>query len=1002
MHFRLITAFLLLIADLSNAQLPDFNVQMLNEGSGIRTGDIHKVIKDKNGFLWLLSRRNVQRFDGKTVTHFEAAGEDYLDMAMDTSGQIWLSSQSSVSVFKNDRAGFQQIEMQESATKFNVLQVTPDNRIWIISGRGLYQYNPIVNAFAPHSVAGLAGEAFYRKIFARFGNELFIGNTNVLYAYNFKTGTVRKIAFRDVTRITPVSNHILWATNASLQTFELDFRTGKIRPIAIDVPGEPDDQHFLVVNSVLPLRGQLDLVTTSKGSFLYNRQTGKFRRTVLYFHGNQLPASEIHASHLDADGLMWMVTKQGILFFSPHRHSISWLRTYGKDFTEENNNVRAITGDDQGNIWLATAEGISKLDPRTGKLTRRMPGQQPGDPFRFPAVYALQFDGANLIAGPAAGGPLILDPKTLLFRKPVYGSSASQKALEQKIGKDHIYAIHKTESGSLVLGDAACYLIEKPSYSIRELHFTGSDYILQTALTEKSGNIWVGTYKGLLYLDRAFRTIYRDTTFSPSRLVTALLAKNDSTIWAGSVGLFEITRTKRGLVRKPIVPALRNSQIMLLYRDKTGKIWIGADEELYRFSEADQNLEWFDIWDNVQNKRFNSGSIYEADHGVVYWGGNNGLNFFDPEKINRNQTDLKVFVTNVRVNENDSVFQTPGYRRNPANSGTTKAPVAPVSLGWDQNSLEIRFVAAYYLNPQKIKYRYRLLGLQSEWIANGSNNAVRFSSLPPGRYSFQAAASLDGKKWFYTKDKIDFNIAAPYWKRPWFILLALISIVAVTYYLFRRRIRMIEKRQQTLFALEERANQLEKEKTLVMFESLKQQLNPHFLFNSLTSLDSLIWEDAPKASHFLEGLSWTYRYILKNQNNELVTLSEEMEFAQEYIHIQKTRFQEGLDVRINIDPPYHSWLIAPVTIQNLIDNAIKHNSMSSEQPLVITVRIEDECLVVENNLQKKKFVETSNRQGLKNLQSLYRFLSSRSVRWTETEQAFHIYVPLVKPDQTLP
>ena len=222
-------------------------------------------------------------------------------------------------------------------------------------------------------------------------------------------------------------------------------------------------------------------------------------------------------------------------------------------------------------------------------------------------------------------------------------------------------------------------------------------------------------------------------------------------------------------------------------------------------------------------------------------------------------------------------------------------------------------------------------------------------------------------------------------------LMALLVAGLVVSLIFRYRIRQ----EQRIYSLESRANSLEKEKAMVMYDSLKQQLNPHFLFNSLTSLSSLIRLDQIRAGEFLESLSSTYRYILKNRDSELVSLASEVHFTQTYVKLQKTRFEEGLIVNIDIDPEYAHWKIAPVTLQNLIENAIKHNKISNNKPLTIHIFTENDNLVVRNNLQRKTFVETSNRKGLTNLSSLYQYLTDRTIEIIENENFFIVKIPLI-------
>ena len=198
-----------------------------------------------------------------------------------------------------------------------------------------------------------------------------------------------------------------------------------------------------------------------------------------------------------------------------------------------------------------------------------------------------------------------------------------------------------------------------------------------------------------------------------------------------------------------------------------------------------------------------------------------------------------------------------------------------------------------------------------------------------------------------------------------------------------------------MLSLSTRSQQLEKEKAIVMYESLKQQLNPHFLFNSLTSLRSLIRSKPEAAGDFLDGLSRTYRYILSNRDNVTVSLVSEVKFAETFVSLQKARFPRGFEVDFRIEEDMYERKVVPVTLQNLIENAIKHNLIDEESPLVIEVYTEEQYLIVRNNLQLKEFVETSNKQGLENLKSLYRYLTDTPIVILKSDTFFEIKIPLL-------
>jgi LytS/YehU family sensor histidine kinase len=191
------------------------------------------------------------------------------------------------------------------------------------------------------------------------------------------------------------------------------------------------------------------------------------------------------------------------------------------------------------------------------------------------------------------------------------------------------------------------------------------------------------------------------------------------------------------------------------------------------------------------------------------------------------------------------------------------------------------------------------------------------------------------------------------------------------------------------------AAELAKDKAIVQYDNLKNQLNPHFLFNALSSLNSLIFENPQLASDFLLQLSKVYRYVLDNKEKNSVPLREEINFVKHYVTLLETRFGEGIVVQFRVKEEDEVKKIMPVTLQILLENAVKHNITSKETPLVIQVSTDGYFLVVENNLQKKNAIEISNKQGLENLKSLYRYISDREVFVTETDNSFAVKIPLI-------
>lgn len=179
------------------------------------------------------------------------------------------------------------------------------------------------------------------------------------------------------------------------------------------------------------------------------------------------------------------------------------------------------------------------------------------------------------------------------------------------------------------------------------------------------------------------------------------------------------------------------------------------------------------------------------------------------------------------------------------------------------------------------------------------------------------------------------------------------------------------------------------------FESLKNQIDPHFLFNSLNVLSSLIEENPDNAQRFTTSLSKIYRYVLEQKDKELVTVQEELAFAQTYMNLLKMRFENSITFEMPIDYENQDAKVVPLSLQLLLENTIKHNIVSENKPLHIKIFIKDNFLVIENNLQKKEVLQDRNGVGLQNIVSRYAILSERKVLIDENKQSFAVFLPIL-------
>lgn len=187
---------------------------------------------------------------------------------------------------------------------------------------------------------------------------------------------------------------------------------------------------------------------------------------------------------------------------------------------------------------------------------------------------------------------------------------------------------------------------------------------------------------------------------------------------------------------------------------------------------------------------------------------------------------------------------------------------------------------------------------------------------------------------------------------------------------------------------------LKRESLALQYESLKNQVNPHFLFNSLNILTSLIERDKESSIKFVKQLSEVFRYVLDQNVRELVDVDTELKFVESYIYLQRIRFGENIHISIEIAD--HNFKIVPIALQLLIENAIKHNTISKDHPLVIAIIDDAESISVVNNFQKKNIIPDSSGIGLKTLSFQYEFISGKNIEIIPGNDSFTVKLPKIK------
>ena len=292
-------------------------------------------------------------------------------------------------------------------------------------------------------------------------------------------------------------------------------------------------------------------------------------------------------------------------------------------------------------------------------------------------------------------------------------------------------------------------------------------------------------------------------------------------------------------------------------------------------------------------------------------------------------------------------------------------------------ALILYMVNAYWIQYLIVTYKQHLFSLKRFTIAITGNILVSILGIFLSRFVRVVVLEKMPLIEFLTNEK-------PLYYQSSLIIAVFISLIfyGIWYYKYRQETKV---KEQKIIAGTASAK----------FDALKNQLDPHFLFNSLNVLTSLIEEDPHQAQKFTTSLSKVYRYVLEQKNKDLVSVDEEFQFAKTYVKLLKMRFEDSIHLEI---PEYSSnpeAKIVPLSLQLLLENAVKHNVVTSSKPLHIKVFEKDGMLVVQNNLQAKQVVKKSSGVGLQNIQQRYGILTDRQVEIMKSEKDFSVKLPLL-------
>ncbi len=766
-----------LVFNYSFAQLPDYHVQLFDASFGVRTYEVKKVIKDQQDFLWILHNDRVQRFDGRHINDFLFEEEPH-SILCDRNNRVWVSSGSKLYRFSNNHKGFQVVPVDtiKNLGIYHLFQL-PGKELWVLTSKGFYILDSSKQVFRKHPDPTLGNlKQLQNRGIDESTNTLFFSTTDSLIAYSLKTRIRRALPLPqyNIRTVNALSDDLAFVSIWKGILYLYDFSKNEIKTIDLSGHLKNVQDYFIVVFQAVQVSKNKFLLASSKGLVEYDGHTGNFRQLKLFHKGKPLEGNMAFMDlYFDGKGTGWAAyDNYGVISFNKKAGEIGLIRNFETDIAKAwDNHVRNFAEDNKGNLWLATFNGFACLNLNDGTIQPYFATEGATDRLNHFSIRGIVYDGENLILGQTNRGIWLYNPVTKKYKRPGYPPGGKGDSTRRKLEGEFIDQIYTLQNGDyLVAGRSTGYLLHAKTYIIEELGFSGKKENLNFFYQDSKKNIWVGTEKNLYCLDSNFAHRFKITKKQTAGVTNGMFEWNDGSLIIGSNGLYQLVVKDTGVAISKIHPFFDRILVSIVIKDDRNKLWLGTSEGLLRYDMQTRNIESFSNFESIDGNSFYENSFCFNKQGWLFLGSNRGIIYFNPNGIGEQKDSLNIFITGITVNNDDSNYTGGRY---------------PGKLKYFRNDIAFEFVAPYYNNANKLKYRYRLQGLDEEWKANGNNNIVRFHALRPGNYEFQVAASVNGVDWFYGGETIAFSISPPFWKTGWFIILIILVLVTVVYSLYR-------------------------------------------------------------------------------------------------------------------------------------------------------------------------------------------------------------------------
>ena len=963
-------SFLLFIPSIVSAQQTIY-FHSLQPVVGSLTGNPASFAQDKYGFVWIGTSYGLVKYDGYTAYPFfkdnnnkNSLGDNFVtSLYSDTANNlIYASSNEKLSRYNITTNSFYTYANTNSTDRLGILDMVMDTHhtLWIGTRKGLFTVKensdnietPVINNNWP-------GSKLIRQLRIS-GQYLYAATDSGLYKVDLNNNTVSVMTVKNGL----ANNFVLGVCSDSKKNTWVisDNKNCIIQQINSDGVVNKTFRHF-VLDTLAILENNFSswlcdkddniwIATISDGLTRFNTKTGEFTG----YPANGLTAGSLVTRYngkmfLDSKGIVWLSNGQyGATFFNPAQQLFNNL-LYNKFITNTlpESWSRCAAQQDEDHVWLGTVNGVSIYNFRTKHYTNITNGHGQ-KPLHNNSVRSLFKDSRNNIWIGTAGG---------LNRYNAATKKIEFFGQQQNMPNAFIWSIIETKGRKIVVGcTAGAFIYDEAAMRFTDLFaakkFQPARKNIGYVFEDSKQRLWLATTAyGIYRYDPSTDSfmVYSEER-SPGIIfnnrINNINEDKDGTIWIASYGGLTGINTSGSIkYYRESIGAVQGWVSSILF-DKLNRIWMTTDKGLAVLDPATSFFKTFDLADGLLSNRFIGQRDIVLQNGNFLFANEQGFVYFNPLDFKYEPEQFKFYVSEYK--RGDSII----------NTNSLMEPGATINLSPTQNFISLHFAAADIMAGNKIFFRYKMEGFDQDWMITQQRD-ISYTNIPGGDYTFRYTASTNPLKWEMPEKTIHISIAIPFYKRTWFYWLMAVAVLFVIYCFYKYRVKNIRAiESEKLHNAENETKLMNKQIELVGQEqllseakltALRSQMNPHFIFNALNSIQQYILQgNVEEANKYLSKFSKLQRDILHCSSLNFISLEKEIEILNAYLQLEQLRFGDTFSYTIHvadeIDPAEIN--IPPMMLQPFAENAIWHGLMpkTGEKKLAIDFELLTEDILL--------------------------------------------------------